>query len=169
MGRQGGAGHRLREAWAEVRRAEALRSGSSWGQEQVGQAGGPLWPLACGQLQSSGPAYSFHTELGPLSQRGSLGSRGQGWAGVGYLFHLATHFSPAETAPNFLAGDTPHNPQDSRVRARGEGVGEQCRDPGGPTCFALPLPLSLLSLCLSDLPMRMSLSLFLCLSVCLSV
>lgn len=169
MGRQGGAGHRLREAWAEVRRAEALRSGSSWGQEQVGQAGGPLWPLACGQLQSSGPAYSFHTELGPCLSEAAWGPEGRDRLGLG-TFSTYPPISARLRQPQTSWPGTHHIiHRTAVVRARGEGVGEQRRDPGGPTCFAFPLPLSLLSLCLSDLPVCMSLSLSLFVSFCLSV
>lgn len=46
VGRQGDDGHRLREAWAEVRRAEAARSSSWPGQKQLGEhRPAPLAPV----------------------------------------------------------------------------------------------------------------------------
>lgn len=64
MGRQGDDGHRLREAWVEVRRADVARSADSRGQEQVGRQAQPPDPAqTVAVLQSL--LCPIHTELGP--------------------------------------------------------------------------------------------------------
>lgn len=170
-GGQAGDGHRLGEAWAQVRRAQAVHRGSRPGTRT---GGGRQAPALCPAEVLQGLPYPFHTERGSLCRGDGWGPWGKKRLGLGISPTYPPISTWPATAPTSRAGlptlPTGHPHTCPEGQSRGCPWRTQCPE----TLVAAPgllfLPLSLLSLSLSLFPIFSSLFLFasFCLSFCLS-